>query len=38
MHYNISTVGLCATKAAVWVYSRAVFYFVLGRVIQYGKE
>ena len=38
IHYNNSTVGLCAAKAAVWVYSRAVFYFELGRVIQYGKE
>ena len=25
MHYNISTVGLCATKATVWEYSHAVF-------------
>jgi hypothetical protein len=34
MHYNIFTVGLCATKATVWVCSRAVFYFdQLGRVI-----
>ncbi len=26
IHYNNSTVGLCAAKAAVWVYSRAVFF------------
>ena len=25
MHYNISTVSLCATKATVWEYSHAVF-------------
>ena len=28
MHYNISTVSLCATKAAVWVYSHAAFIFL----------
>lgn len=39
MHYNISTVGLCATKATVWVYSHAVFYFdQLGRVIIMAKN
>ena len=39
MHYNISTVGLCATKATVWVYSHAVFYFdQLGRVIIVAKN
>jgi hypothetical protein len=26
IHYNNSTVGLCAAKAAVWVYSHAVFF------------
>lgn len=26
MHYNISTVGLCATKATVWEYSHTVSY------------
>ena len=25
IHYNNSTVGLCAAKAAVWVYSHAAF-------------
>lgn len=25
IHYNSSTVSLCATKAAVWVYSHAAF-------------
>ena len=28
MHYNISTVSLCATKATVWEYSYAVFFVV----------
>lgn len=26
IHYNNSTVGLCAAKAAVWVYSHAAFH------------
>ena len=39
MHYNISTVGLCATKATVWVCSHAAFYFdQLGRVIIVAKN
>ena len=39
MHYNISTVSLCATKATVWEYSYAVFYFdQLGRVIIVAKN
>ena len=29
MHYNISTVSLCATKATVWEYSYAVFLLYL---------
>lgn len=29
IHYNNSTVGLCAAKAAVWVYSHAAFLSVM---------
>lgn len=29
IHYNNSTVGLCAAKAAVWVYSHAVFFVIV---------
>ena len=35
--YNNSTVGLCATKAAVWVYSHAAYIFNWGQCYDYSS-
>lgn len=40
MHYNISAVGLCATKATVWEYSHAVLIIMRGNamiILRQGK-
>lgn len=40
IHYNNSTVGLCATRSAVWVYSHAAFIFMGGNamiILRQGK-
>ena len=40
IHYNNSTVGLCAARSAVWVYSHAVLIFMGGNamiILRQGK-
>lgn len=38
LHYNKLTVGLCATKATVWIYIHAVFVYSECNSCAYGKE